>query len=289
MKRIALAAALAAAACGAKRTTAASQPSPAAFDASKSDPKAIATVDAAIAALGGYDKWSSIKELRFELKYNADGKVQGWFKHKWDRWNGRHDFAMADAATIASPDPTKVAWLEVHYDMFDADRIPWGTYQGQPLAEPDARKYAPIAKQHLAVDAYMMMLVYKLRDPGVHLASSDAKDLVGADDLCKPACDTVKVTFAPEVGKDTWLIDFNTESHLPQVIEKQINENGVAAYRIDGWLDAGGLKWPAKLSNIGVPAEFFEFAAVSVGEPADEDYIAPVDRSMSNATAAGKN
>src|SRR5262245_8223321 len=98
MKRTAVAAALAAAACAPHaRSTAASQPS-AAFDPSGSDPRALAIVDAGLAALGGYDRWFAVEELRFELRYTRDGKLTGWFQHRWDRWNGRHDFAMADAA-----------------------------------------------------------------------------------------------------------------------------------------------------------------------------------------------
>ena len=40
------------AACGGGRTTAATQPSPAAFDPAKSDPKAVAAIDAMLGALG---------------------------------------------------------------------------------------------------------------------------------------------------------------------------------------------------------------------------------------------
>jgi len=97
--------------------------------------------------------------------------------------------------------------------------------------------------------AYPVMIVYKLRDPGVKLASGDDVNVVpGADDLCKPSCNTVKVSFDPSVGTDSWQIEFNSASHLPEVILQQ-TAKGQAALRVDGWIDAAGLKWPAKLSG----------------------------------------
>lgn len=294
MKRIATAvalAALAAAACGPKRTTAASQPTPAAFDASKSDPNALAIVDAAHAALGGYDKWVAVKELRFGLQYSADGKLQGWWQHRWDRWNGRHDFVMGDPPTVLTSggDPAKVKWLEVKYDMFNDSKLPFGDYDGNNLSDEDAKKYVPIAKDQLQTNAYMLLLVYKLRDPGVHLAMGDEiTDFVGAPDLCKPKCVTVKVTFDPEVGKDTWQVDFNADTHLPQMIEKIIPA-GRVAFRINEWAEAGGLKWPSKLANVAVPTETFVFSDIAVGEPNDAYYEAPVDRSQGvGAVKSGK-
>jgi hypothetical protein len=288
MKRILVACALVAAAlaagCGPKRTTAASQPTPAAFDASKSDAKMLAVVDAGTTALGGYDKWTAVKELRFDLKYTNKGKVEGWFRHAWDRWNGRHFFSMADAASLESGDLSKVKWLEIHYDIYDKDKTPWGTFKGQSIAEADVRKYVEVAQQRLNNDAYLMLMLFKLRDPGVIISDGgEVTDFQSAPDLCKPRCTTVKVTFDPAVGKDTWLVDYNDETHLPQMIERVLPQ-GRLAYRIDGWSDAGGLKWPAKLINIGVPDEVYLFEAISVGEPKDETYEAPVDRSQSSST-----
>ena len=85
------ASALALAACGGGRTTAATQPSPAAFDPAKSDPKAVAAVDAMLGVLGGPGAWTNVKQVQWDQKYTRDGKVAGWFKHSWDRWNGRQN------------------------------------------------------------------------------------------------------------------------------------------------------------------------------------------------------
>src|SRR5690242_153486 len=104
-----------AAACASPRTTAATRSS-APFDPARSDATALAVADAGAAALGGHDRWTSLEELRFELRYRQDGALAGWFQQRWDRWNGRAQFVMADAKSFAA-DPHKVQWLEVRYDL----------------------------------------------------------------------------------------------------------------------------------------------------------------------------
>jgi hypothetical protein len=288
MKRISLAAALlalGAAACGAKRTTAATQPSPAAFDASQSDPKALAAVDAALTALGGYDKWTAIKELHFELKVNSGGHMISWQKHTWDRWNGRHHFMMADPSALAV-DPSKAGWVDVRYDLFDQSKIPFATFNGGQLGDDDAHKNA-INARTLLNTAYPVMIVYKLRDPGVKLTSDvDVNVVPGADDLCKPSCNTVKISFDPSVGSDTWTLELNSASHLPEVILQQ-TAKGQAALRVDGWIDAAGLKWPAKLSGVGAPSEFIAIENVSAGDVHESEYEVPVDRTGGASTGMG--
>ncbi len=279
MKRIALAALLAAAACGPKRSTAASQPSPAAFDVAKSDPKALAVIDAGMTALGGYDRWLAVKELRFDVKYSLDGKLLGWNHHAWDRWNGRHEFGTADTS-----DPAKVTWLTIRYDIYDDGKIPFGTFKGSQIDEKDTAKYVAVAKQKLSEDGYYALVPFKLRDPGVHVSDAGpTPPIAGNEDLCQPSCESIQVTFDPTVGKDTWLVDYNTDSHLPQIIEKVVPE-GHIAFRFDGWTDAGGLKFPTKLTNVGVKTQTIEYSQVAIGEPKDSTYEAPIDRSQGTST-----
>ena len=40
----------------------------------------------------GPGAWSSVKQIKWDQSYMRDGKLAGWFKHSWDRWNGRHRF-----------------------------------------------------------------------------------------------------------------------------------------------------------------------------------------------------
>jgi len=269
---VAIAGALAAlAGCGAQRTAAATQPTPAAFEPSGSDAKALEVVDAAQAALGGYDKWVAVKELSFDVKYNMDGALKAYYRHSWDRWNGRHHMETANLASGAKPE--EMPWQVVMYDLFDNSRRPVATYDGGPVMAEEAKKAAEVARTRLAEDAYFLTIVYKLRDPGVHLNDAgEVKDVKGA---CVPSCRTVKVTFAPSVGTDTWFVNFNSESKLPEVIEKQ-KGGGRLGYRLSDWHDAGGLKWPGKFQNLGLEGEIILYENVQIGEPEDSTYMPTV-------------
>jgi hypothetical protein len=269
-----IALALTAVACATPRTTAATAAS-APFDPSRSDAAALAVADAATSALGGHDRWAALEELRFELRYRNDGALEGWFQQRWDRWNGRHQFVMADPTTL-SGDAAQVAWLEVRYDIFNADKLPFGRYKGDVIDDEATRRYVEVARQRFA-DTELLTLIYRLRDPGAHVADrGETNELAGANDLCKPSCHTVAVTFDPGTGSGTWLIDYNSRSHRPQLIEKEV-DGGRVAYRIDGWTEAGGLAWPTTLTNVALPGERYEFSRVAVGTPKDEYYDPPRD------------
>jgi hypothetical protein len=62
------------AACPKPRTSAATQPTPIAFDAAKSDPTALEVVDAGVAAIGGDAPWQAMKELHFRVTYKQDAR-----------------------------------------------------------------------------------------------------------------------------------------------------------------------------------------------------------------------
>jgi hypothetical protein len=262
-----------AAGCPKPRTAAATQPTPAAFDPAASEAKALETVDAGLAAIGGRDKWDAVKELRFTVKYSLDGQLKSWTVHMWDRWNGRHNFQAVNLETLTGkPDDMRAS--EVRYDLFDSTKKPYATYAGQEIMRAEADKAADQAKKRLNEEGYLFTLIHKVRDPGVHLASLGETKTEGA---CEPSCTTIKVTFDPGVGKDTWYVNYNATTKLPEVIESDVAGKGRIGYKIDGWVEAGGLKFPAKLQNLGLKGEIFEFSGVSVGEPDDNDYMRNVN------------
>ncbi len=262
-----------AAGCGPGRTAAATQPTPAAFDPAKSDTTALGHVEAGLAALGGGAAWDGVKQLSFEAKYLIDGTLKSWYRHHWDRWNGRHNFQSADLATDDGT-PGSMQWMEVFYDLFDADAKPHASYGGREVSREDANKFRGDARKRLAEDGYFLTMIYKLKDPGVMLA--DGGEVATMGDVCAPSCVAVKVTFDPAVGTDTWVVNYNTGTKLPEVIEKQ-TAKGRIGYRIVAWIDAGGLKFPAKLQNLGLPGEVFEFGAIEIAEPDDRLFIPQVE------------
>ncbi len=261
-----------AAGCPKPRTSAATQPTPAAFEPAQSDPKAIEVVDAGVAALGGAASWEKLKELSFMISYKDGEEVKGQFQHSWDRWNGRHYFVTPIGSTLGGK-PEDVQYQEVKYDLFDPDAKPWAASGGQVAGmRKDAEDLAKIARSRLSEDLYLIAIVHKLKDPGVKLSVDNAQVTVADSDKCQPSCTSIKVSFDPAVGKDTWYVNFNNDSKLPEVIEMQ-KGGGRIGYAIGGWTDAGGLKWPTKLQNLGLKAEVIEFSDIAVGEPEESTYI----------------
>lgn len=271
---LALALALAAAGtgCGKPRTAAATQPTPVAFDPAASDPKAVELVDAAVTALGGGVAWEGLKELKFTVTYKDGETTKAQFQHSWDRWNGRHYFVTAVTSTLGGK-PEDVQYQEVKYDLFDLDAKPWAAQGGRPAAtRADAEAMAKVARGRLTEDLYFLAMVHKLKDPGVKLSIDNAQVTVAGSDKCQPSCTSVKVSFDPAVGKDTWFVNINNDSKLPEVIEKQMS-GGRIGYELGNWVDAGGLKWPTRFQNLGMKAEVIEYSDVAVGSPEDETYM----------------
>jgi hypothetical protein len=259
------------AACPKPRTSAATQPTPIAFDAAKSDPKALAVVDAGIAATGGTEPWEKLQELHFQVTYRHEDRIIIQSEHWWDRWNGRQYMVQTDTATLGG-DTDDVKMLEVKADLFDPDATPWVAYDGGQLTRPDGAAAAKKAKAQLISDLYYLAIIHKLKDPGVILSLENAEVTMPPEvAACKPSCSSVKVTFEAGVGTDTWFVNFNNESKMPEVIE-QTKGAGRIGYLLSDWVDAGGLKWPTKLQNIGLAAEVIEFAGVKTGEPDDSRY-----------------
>lgn len=258
------------AACPKPRTSAATQPTPIAFDAAKSDPKAVEIVDSAITALGGAAAWDAIKELHFAITLRHDDKVLFQREHYWDRWNGRQYTVATDVATLGgNPDDVKAFTIKQH--LF-GDGVPYVAYGGGQLTRGDSAKQAKQAKTQLYSDSYYLAIAYKLKDPGVVLTVENPEIQMPPEiDACKPSCAVIKVTYEAGVGTNTWYIHFNNDSKLPEVLEEPRGA-GRIGYRFKDWSEVAGLKFPGALQNIGMPGEVFTFSGVKTGEPDDMRY-----------------
>jgi hypothetical protein len=279
LPRSAVAIALLAAACGGGRTAPATQPGlPTAFNAAASDPKAVALADQMLAKLGGAAQWDKVKQIRWEQHYVRDGKTAAMFRHSWDRWNGRHRFEIVDLASmekakVGGPDAPDVKVTVGMYDLYDHQGKGTATVGGQPTDAATRDQIVARSFEAWQTDAYRLTAIYKVKDPGVKLALKGQAPAI--KEYCKPSCEVLEVTFAPEVGKDTWVININTESKLPEVIGKQLPDNKQMAYGLAGWTQVGALKFPTKFENLGA-SEVFEIHNLTIGEPQDDLYIPPV-------------
>ncbi len=259
------------------RTTAATQTTPVAFMPERSDAEAVALIDEMIVKLGGAAGWEAVKQIRFDMKYMRDGKMAGWFKHSWDRWNGRHRYEIIDMATVATAEKEgnqgMIKALVVGYDLFNRSKG-FAQYGGQPADSSEKKKRIAEAYKRWQDDSYKLSFVHKLKDPGVVLKSSaKVKDQSG---VCSPGCDVVEVTFSDGVGTDTYYLNINETTKMPEVWQKAVTGpqgEGRLGYKLEGWTTVGGLQFPTKLQNLGIEGEVFIFEAIEIGSPDDSLYI----------------
>lgn len=260
-------------ACGG-RTTAATQKTPAAFDATKSDAKAVAAIDAMHKALGGADAWGKAKQISWEMKYTLKGEMKVWIKHAWDKWNGRHRFESVDMkshkAALSANEPKLRKWSVAMHDLIDTGKRGYGEHAGKPIANDDVKRFVKTATKHWKSNHYQLAFHYKAKDPGVVL--KHVGELKERDEICKGGCQTVKVTFADGVGEDTYYININNTTKMPDLVEKQA-ASGRLGFILSDWSTVGGMKFPGKLVNIGLKEEVFTISNVKVADPDDFLYV----------------
>jgi hypothetical protein len=259
--------------CGPGRTAAATQSTPVAFDAAKSDPKAVALADEVIAACGGEAAWQKAKEVRFDVKI-ADGEsVLLDATHIWDKWNGRHQFVYKPNSTTPDLKSPQTVTYEIYGDVqfADNDNTPAEAVAGM----------ASQARQRLWTDSYALFMVFKLKDPGVILKLDGERADEAAPD--KPAYDVLKVTFDPGVmgspGDRYWIV-IKKADHMPAWVELSPQgkpDDARIAYRFEEWQESGGLKFSTKRVNLGRASEVVTFSKIELrSEPEDELFIKQV-------------
>jgi hypothetical protein len=242
--RLAFATLLLAACAG--RQTAATQASPAAFDAAKSDPKAVALADQALAALGGEAAWTKAKEISWSQAIVIDGKLVDASTHAWDRWNGRHRYGRVS--------PAGTVGVTMH-DLFEATSYAFTVKPKggeNPVSTADKTSMVDEAKRRFETDVYPFTIHYRLKDPGVHLKLVEERPAEGAPPGSPMKTDVLELTFDPGVGPssgDTWYVVVDKVSHLPVQVEHHVAgkpDIDRQGFTLEEWIDVGGLKFAGK-------------------------------------------
>ncbi len=243
--------ALASAGGCATRIAAATQNSTLVFDAAKSDPKAIAVADQVLAAVGGAENWAKAKEVIWSQGIVEDGKLIGARMHAWDRWNGRHQYTRFDMNGGVGV---------VMHELFDTTAHAFAvTPEGEKtdVMRSDKAKMVEEANKVFYPDQYLLMLQFKLRDPGVHLALDEERPEEGAPITSEKKYDVLKITFDKGVGpaSDTYYLVISKATHLPTVIERHTDgqpENVRSGFKLDNWTESGGLKFAMLRTTLGI-------------------------------------
>ena len=139
---------------------------------SRSDPKAVALADEVMRALGGADAWNNVRFLRFDFAVERDGKLAASRAHTWDKHTGRYRLE----GRTREGDP-----FVVLMNVNTREGSAW--LKGAKVEGEDAKKQLENAYGAWINDTYWLLAPYKMKDPGVILASGgeEAKDGVTWD------------------------------------------------------------------------------------------------------------
>ncbi len=263
MKAILGLALLSVASCGPGRSTFQRYPNATpAFDRAKSDPKAVEIADKVAAAAGGMDKWAMVKQLRWSEVVSNDGKTQMEGEEAWDRWNAR---AMG---RLLGDHGDVVVKRDIYGERLEA----WGEQAGKrsALPEKDAEQAGKVAKERWQYDTAALCMPFLLEEPGSKLgyvgeaAGDDGKPLEVLLLSFDPA-DTARMGTSYQVDVDP------TSFQIARI--EVVKPGGNIGYKVSGWKEVNGLKFPTVENNIGMTSEAITFKDIKIGEPEDELYV----------------
>ena len=270
MKRLLLALALVAA-CGPGRTTFQRYPgAPAAFDKAGSEAKAVEIAEKVFAAAGGPGNWDKAKQIRWRQTVTSDGKQVVDVEHIWDRWNGRH------LGRLHRTDGTD---LVVGYELYGDFSMGYVQQPGekekkQNLDEGGRATGLKIAKEAYNEHTAVMAMQFLMLEPGAKLAYiGPAKDESGniSENL-----EELKVSFDDPLRKD---LEFHpvVDKTSNTIVRIEILKGAQKiAYSLKDWVTINGLKFASQRGNLGYAGESTVIKDISVGNPDDDEFIAPI-------------
>ena len=186
---------------------------PAQFDPSRSDPRAIVIADLAMAALGGRQAWERTRFIYFAFAVERDGRRVAYRTHLWDRWEGRLRFEGRgkNGSPFVVLMNTETRTGEAFRLSVAAPAVEGGGMAGaEKLDAATARPLVEEAYADWINDTYWLLMPYKMKDPGVHLAYAGEEARDGED------YDLVELTF-DDVGltpRDRYWAHVNRRTHL---------------------------------------------------------------------------
>jgi hypothetical protein len=255
------------------------------FDPSGSDPQALAVVDGMVQAMGGWQAWDDVAQLRWELVVDRGGITLKDVMHAWDRVEGRHT-------------------MEEYYKdqlvvVMQSVAQPWQGYVTVGLRKANADQSDPLlaeADNRFLADSYTLIAPFKLRDPGVHVhyvgAEPDPQDPTVMDDV-------IHVTFDPHTGEtpqDEYWYRVSQKTHLVSrweyILQGQIenNDTGAAiphtAADWGQWQQVGSLYLSLKRGFVKGPIEL-HYKNVDASTDVQADLFVPYTTGLETAFGTG--
>ena len=139
---------------------------PAAAETPASDAKAVAIADRVMEALGGKERWDSLRGLRWSFGSEVSDTVRSNRRHAWDKHTGWH--------RVQGKNRAGQAFVTIS-NLRDGKGMAW--VDGVRIEGDSLQKLLALAKRQWTNDTYWFLMPYKLRDPGVTLKyDGEAKD-----------------------------------------------------------------------------------------------------------------
>lgn len=252
-------------ACGPGRTTFATYPSGATtHDRAASDAKALEIADRVVAAAGGQERWAAARQLRWSESVTRDG-VALELEEAWDRWNGRHHQRLR----------TPAGDLVVMRHLYDSSGTAFGVSgrNRASLGKEEIERAMASARERWSFDSTLLFLPFLLHAPGskLELAGEFAEE-------GQPPYDVLKLTFDPKdpTRTSTYYAMVNRETNQIQrieIVKAGDPDTKRLGYRVEGWVEVGGLKLGTVYKNVGVPGAVITFSNITAGEPDESLYV----------------
>lgn len=251
---IALFALLALAGCSGGSRTAATG------DAS-SDPRAVAIADQVMDALGGRKAWDALPGIRWSFGSMVNDSVRSTRRHAWNKLTGEH--------RVEGVNRMGQHFTFIHHVGDTTSGMAW--MDGTPIEGDSLKKLIHRAEALWVNDTYWMLMPYKLRDPGVHLAYAGDTTIAGTT-FDRLALSFHNVGLTP--GDHYWVLvnrGNHRIEHWDMVLEG--DQPPPEGYSWEGWEEHDGLWFPTshKRDSIDVFTNHVEavtsFPAAEFREP----------------------
>lgn len=204
----------------------------AAQDSSGSDPKAVAIADQVMAALGGKQRWDSLRGLRWSFGSMLGDSVRSTRRHAWDKLTGWH--------RVDGVNRQGQSYTFIHTLGDTSSGMAW--VNGNQIEGDSLKKLIQRANALWVNDTYWMLMPYKLRDPGVTLKYAGDTTMTGnAYDRLTLSFDHVGLT-----PGDRYWVYVNRADHRVERWEMVLegDQPPPEVYTWQGWEQHDGLWFP---------------------------------------------
>lgn len=238
-------------------------PWPARAETAASDRKAVEIADQVMTALGGRQRWDSLRYLRWTFEVAINDTLRPGRRHAWDKRTGWHRVEGTNRAGQV------FCYIE---NLNDSTGMAW--VNGNPIHGDSLKTLMKSAHAAWINDSYWFLMPYKLRDPGVILKyDGEAKDTARTGAVYdRLALAFEKVGMTPG---DRYWVYVNRANHRVEKWEHLLEgaQPPPVPWSWEGWEKRGGLWFPTAHRNAN--RTLYTRAVETASEPKPKEFSAP--------------